>query len=150
LAIADSKRCDAAFVDHNGRRLGNYELLRLIKDYRANIPAIATFEGVTSYRYYLLTIAPVVVMAVPMVKGSYARSCHGSFSEGCLHDNVAPLNFRDSPPVLANSFWFSPDLHIPGRPIEDGTQSIVIPLGSSKLELTSDGKNWDVRRNEVQ
>lgn len=147
LAIADSKYCEVAFVDHRGRRLRVYELLKLIEDYRANIPAIATFKGVTSYRYYLLTISPVVVMAVP---GEFRRSCNGSLNNGCLDDNRAPLNFRDRPEVLANSFWFSPDLNIPGHPIENGAQTLVIPLGSSRLELTSDGKVWDVRRNAAQ
>lgn len=150
LAIADSKYCETAFVDHHGRKLDVYELGELIRTYRPNVPALATYKGATSYRYYLLTIAPVVVMAVPVVRGGSRVSCIGSLDQGCLHDNTAPLNFRDRPDVLANSFWFSPDLKIPGRSIEDGAQTVVIPLGSSKLELISDGKSWDVRRNSTQ
>ncbi len=98
-----------------------------------------------------ITIAPIVVMAVPKPEGTYASSCvRLELAQGCLHDNYFTLNFRDAPPVMANSFWFSPNLKIPGRPIEVDAKVIDIPLGSSKLKLTSDGQQWSIRRDEVR
>jgi len=151
LAIADRKMCMVAFQDHEGRKLGDYDLINLIKEYRANVPEIKSHKGVTNYRYYLLTIAPIVVMAVPKPEGTYASSCvRLELAQGCLYDNYFTLNFRDAPPVMANSFWFSPDLKIPGRPIEVDAKVIDIPLGSSTLKLTSDGQQWSIRRDEVR
>lgn len=160
LAIADSKYCEWAFVNHEGRKLDvDNDVVNVIDAYLANVTSLSSWANIDKqpqypvpYRVYILTISPIVVMGVPIEKGdgrSSSFGCIEGLGDGCLLSKKLriPYRFVARPEVQPGSFWFSPDLRTPEQQIPNGAQDVVIPLGSSRLELRSDGNKWEVRRN---
>jgi hypothetical protein len=166
LAIADTKYCEYAFVTHTGQRLRVVEdVEEVIDEYLARIPSLAGWAGPQRgalrwspqyryvgfpYRLYLLTVSPIVIMVVPIAKAPPAAFCGEGIRDGCLRSKKLdePIRFLAAPEIQPDSFWFSPDLKTPERRIPNDETHVVIPLGSSKLDLTSNGTKWEVRRSQ--
>ena len=148
-----------AVEDHRGRKLETGDDISEVVDaYLTSLPPLAKWApdsrgnrksgvGRIPFNLHLLTISPIVVLAVPRAPGDGREPCNGG-RDGCIVSRALQEHFfyRTSPPVRRGSFIFSPDLKITQRDVSTSEASLSIPLGSSALELTAAAGYWRVSR----
>jgi len=100
------------------------------------------------YNLYLLTISPIVVLAVPKVQGDRREQCNGG-RDGCIVSRALDVDFyyRSLPPIRTGSFLFSPDLKIPYRELPASEARISLSVGASVLELNAEAGKWRISRD---
>lgn len=162
--MSDAPRCDYAFLDQYGEFVDIRRDIRdVIDDYLAQIPFLVDWAtekqryGYSApktrqpfpYRIHILTISPVVVLAVPA--SDKPPPCYGNemFSVGCWQAarfHPVPYLYKGSPRVVEGSFWFIPSSSKAVTWLPNGVKSYRIPLGDSELSLHEENGHWAVQR----
>lgn len=137
--------CELGFVDQHGTIV---EWLRIQADIDRFIHEnhILTEDRTGGrYKLYLLTISPLVIMAVPIVKGEWIY-CSAPLREGCIISAAGYGGYFYSTrvPVRGGTFWFSPDLG--ARRSEISGESTELKLADSILHLKTQDGFWEVSR----
>jgi len=162
--ISDVTFCDRAFVDHNGTKV---DVTRDVRDaIDSSLSKVEPFvpwvkvpkpygspsapeRGRLPYRLHILTISPLIVLAVPRDKDDTDYCAGNVFVEGCLPTaklSLEPYWWKRGPKVRAGSFWFSPDLSVLSQYLPDGQTSHIINLKGSRIDLAANGDVWHVKR----
>lgn len=158
--------CIIALVDQNGTKLDtDNDIAEVVDSYLASVPPLSPWVarikkwgsypssefGRFPYRLHLLTISPIVVLAVPLDDREPRDQCNGA-QTGCIYSRALDVtfSFNEPPKIRPGSFWFSPDLKIPQNPIPTDQTSVSINLGSSTLKLIPEGETWKVLRDPVK
>jgi hypothetical protein len=101
------------------------------------------------YQLHLLTIDPIVVLAVPKRKDD-PRHCNStSYQTGCytLHRFPdEPLQSKSRPRHIPGSLWFAPSFDKSIHGIPDAATQYSIQLHSSKIELNMVDGFWVIKR----
>jgi len=161
VSTAMSKEpCELAFIDHLGNKVLWVEVQRAIDEYLPKVASLVPSEklGVppfSKYEFHILTISPVVVLALPRRKllpfeDSY---CGGQiYKVGCIPSQKMPgVSYwylhtiaRGGRPengrvmaVGAGSFWFSPELDSGVHFLPDDSLEYTIELVESRIQLTA-------------
>jgi len=162
--ISDVVHCDRAFVDHNGRKVNVQELRNGIDAYLPNVAPLVPWvkvdrgnklspeaprHGRVPYGLHILTISPLVLLAVPEDNSRRAYCSGHIFKQGCLPTArlmLEPYWWKPSPKVRPGTFWFSPELDVKVAYLTDDQPRHVIAAGASRLELNRQGDTWLVSR----
>jgi hypothetical protein len=158
MGISDSHYCVVAVEDHTGRKVNTDDIGESVNMYLGAIPQLAAWapdargNGHGSYGFpytlHLVTISPVVVMAVPHGKGDIVENFNGGRDGGIVVRALQEeMRYRNPPPIRAGSFLFSPDLKIASREISAYDSRVELPLGTSVLVLTADDGVWKITRD---
>lgn len=164
-----SSRVEIDYLDNRGKKIDTENRVKRVLDvYLQKVPKIAPFlprsyrDGVSSstgdkeafpFQMYLLTISPLVVLAVPRPRAEYGAYCSGGiFSTGIIPSAGMLLDcyaYLAKPKIRPGSFWFSPDLGITGQFLPEGKSNYSINLKGSRLDLIANGDVWSVQRHIV-
>lgn len=153
--------CQNAFIDQDGRRNDINDIIRRIDAHLQNVPQLAPWitpwpsngsvnKGRAPYKLYLLTISPIIIFAVPEADGKTDSCGSDIFRVGCLPSRSLNQNaywFREAPPVLPGSFWFSPDFSSGVVPIILVSQTYQITNTNVALTLSIQNEHWVVSRD---
>lgn len=108
---------------------------RIFKAYRAR-------SGRVPYSFYILTISPTVVLAVPKAPSIFERC---GVSRDCIHSKQLKDSFyrySSEPKVSPKSFFFIPSEDIGPVYIPNGSNKYNIQLEDSVIKLRSTGGFW--------
>jgi len=164
--MADARKCDYAFVDQTGELVDIRRDVRdVIDDYLARLSFVAPWAtekqgyGYSApktskrfpYRIHVLTISPVVVLAVPAVDAT--PPCYGPemFAVGCwpaARFSLVPYLYKQRPKVAGGSFWFMPASSNGITWLPNDAKSYSIPLQDSVLTLNEENGSWAVQRSQ--
>lgn len=168
--MAESTRCDHAFIDQTGNRVDvTTEVRDPIDEYLDRVPELAPYAArrrteskgwesgkASPFRIYVLTISPVVVLAVPRANNQEdydERYCTAKiYDRGCLPTSrlaSSPYWYKGAPRVRAGSFWFSPALQGGSVAVPDNASEYTIEVGKERVLLRGDGMYWKVTREPV-
>lgn len=164
--ISDVTYCKHAFVDHQGRKVDVVDdIQRRLDDFLALVPSIKPWVKVDQppgsprapmstrlpFRLHILTISPVVVLAVPR-DASDTDYCSGRFFvQGCLPSrklDTEPYWYKRPPKAVDGAFWFSPELGIAEKAVSRGVNTYEIELPGSVVKLTRTDSAWAVSRTQ--
>jgi hypothetical protein len=162
--ISDVIYCDRAFVDHNGKKVNVAQLKDSIDAFLPKVAPLipwvkvdhgdklsprAPQRGRIPYRLHILTISPLIMLAVPD-KDPRRSYCSGHiFERGCMPTaklDLEPYWWKLTPNVQFGTFWFSPELDVKMVPLPEGRAQHVIAAGNSNIELNRQGETWLVSR----
>jgi len=162
IGLSDGHYCLIAVEDHVGRKLEtSNDISEVINSYLAAVPRLAPWapdsrgnmrygnpSGRIPYAMHLLTISPLVVLAVPRVQGDVSDWCNGA-RQGCIVVRGVQeiVSYQNPPPIREGSFLFSPDLKITGLDVSSRESRIAVPLKTSALVLTANAGTWKVSRD---
>lgn len=162
--------CEKVFVNHRGEKVSARDLQEGIDSYLKSIPALAPWVGeirkdgsgvtkphrreapyVIPYRMHILTISPIVVLAVPKSQNDQFNYCSVPGKQGCLSSprTDAAFFYRGDIRVEPGTFWFSPDMPVGATVIPSDVKQFEILLPDSQLELVAIDGVWNVRRNAL-
>lgn len=170
--ISDVIYCDSAFVDHHGNRVDiTLDVRNKIDDYLIKVEPIEpwviqtrtftdymgkkqTYKDAKErsrlpYRLHILTISPVIVLAVPRDKNDSEYCAGRMFKEGCLRTarlKLEPYWYKRNPKVADGSFWFSPTFTKTITYLPKEAHSYAIDLQDSRLELINEDGEWKITR----
>lgn len=160
MGLSDARYCLVAVEDHKGRKVQtDRDIGEVLNSYLASVPTLSKWaptrkDGTSAYvpggfpyDLYLLTISPIVVLAVPHVHGDRWDDSRGPYdSTVYLRATQRPIFQHLSPPIRSGSFWFSPDLKVNQQELPITDQHYSIPLDTSVLEFTAEASLWKVSR----
>lgn len=163
--LSDVGYCRRAFVDHMGRKVDvSRDVQGVLNAHVINVKEIAPWVAVPQtygspraarnerlpYRLHILTISPLVVLAVPRDQTD-SDYCSGNiFVQGCLPSEkfiLEPYWWLRTPKVRPNSFWFTPEMPSTVQYLPNDKQKHTIDLKDSTLVLIAKDGNWEVARN---
>jgi hypothetical protein len=163
--MADAHKCDYAFLDQNGKLVDIRRDVRdVIDNYLAKLPFVAQWAreehgyGYSApktskrfpYRLHILTISPVVVLAVPTIDAAPPCSGPEMFSVGCwpaARFYPVPYLYKQRPKVVVGSFWFKPASSDEIAWLPNDAKTYSIPLQDSVLTLDEENGSWAVHRS---
>jgi len=108
---------------------------RIFKGYRAR-------SGRVPFSFYILTISPTVVLAVPKDPSIYERC---GVSRDCIHSKQLKESFyrySSEPKVFPKSFFFIPSEDIGPTYLPKGSKKYNIQLEDSVIKLSSTDGFW--------
>jgi hypothetical protein len=157
--------CEVAFVDHRGAKVQQIKnIQKQIDDFLPKLEPIVPWlkvqvPGRTSqrppnatrlpYRFHILTISPLVVLAVPRLETDTEYCSGNMFETGCIHSALLPIDpywYKRSPRIAKGTFWFSPDMSIGATALSDEKSMHTIKLPSGILTLIEKDGVWQVGR----
>lgn len=159
--------CELAFLDHQGEKVLWTDVQEQTDSYLKTIPALAPWVGElrsdgtgvsmpsrrerpyrVPYKLHILTISPIVVLAVPRSEGDL-DSCGVPSLDGCIPSprTGSAFYYQDNIKVVRGSFVFSPDSPLQVLAIPNDTEHFEIGLQDSYLALIAEKGTWRVRRN---
>jgi hypothetical protein len=163
--ISDVRACRFAFVDHQHKKIdASEDVQKLLDDYMPQVAPLSPWVKVGQtvnawrapngqklpYQLHILTISPVVVLAVPTVAGDKV-DCPGRawVDQGCIPSrrfDLQTYRYKQTPRRVAGTFWFSPELNVTAATLSPDDSEFVISLRDSKLRLVPNGDFWGIRR----
>jgi hypothetical protein len=163
--LSDVVRCKWAFVDSQGQKINvSKDVLQHLDDYVLQVPLLkpwvkvpqsrgsprASETGLVPFRLHLITISPVVLLAVPRQVTDPRDWCSGRyFEQGCLPSSVFDLEpywYKRRPRAIEGSFWVIPSQNRPMELIKKVDVDVLLELADSKLRLSPRDGFWLVTR----
>lgn len=159
--------CEYAFVDHRGQKVLWTDVQNAIDEYLPKVALLAPWVGArpgalsrSPYELHILTISPIVVLAVPRRDPSPFEDdyCGGEiYKNGCIPTRKMPLGsywYQRDPLIGAGSFWFSPTLSSGVTFLPDDALTYTIELPDSHIKLVAkpniktihQGNVWSIDR----
>ena len=157
--------CEEAFVDHYESKVRWLYIRDQIDNYLPKVSPLAPWVGepnglgitkphrsappyVIPYRMHILTISPIIVLAVPKVEDKRINYCSVPGRQGCISSprTGAAFFYKGNINIVPGSFWFSPDLPVGVSYVPDAAQNYNIELPDSRLELVAEKGEWKVTR----
>lgn len=141
--------CELGFIDQNGHVQGWLDIQSKLDLHLASAPPSSSVRKTwRDYRIHILTISPLVALAVPDPK-SGPNWCSVPVRGNCIISTKSAGFFygdNDAMNLVPGSFWFSPDLNQINQPIPENVASFRIDLPDSKIDLIANGTVWQVKR----
>ena len=148
--------CGLMFTDRKGYRVNGFRLAARLDETAFQFEPFGKWKAPTGegkgdsklpYDFYLLTISPAIVLAVPRPT-KWTKGCGSLFHEGCIQSmgfGGRGYWYRTPPPISQGSFWFVEQ----GRqysPIDTTATTIKIETDGAVVELNSSGETWNFQR----
>lgn len=162
--VAGGQSCDWAYVDHAGRKIdATADVQKLLDDFMPEVSALRPWmkgadgnpntDGPAGnhipYSFHILTVSPVVLLAVPKDPKDVVYCVGEFFKYGCIPSrrfDFGPYKYLDEIKIAEGAFWISPKLGVRWSPVESDGIGAMIRLPDSDLKLTPQGGIWSVSR----
>jgi hypothetical protein len=144
-------RCEIGFIDQNKTVIRSLDIQHdvdaFIKQFNPS-GLLNNRKTATQYKMYLLTISPVVVLAVPKSADDEIY-CGVSHSRGCIQSttDAGSYFYLSLIKALAGSFWFAPDIKQTVSYLPDNSENIQIDLPDSKIMFVPVNGGWSINRS---
>jgi len=150
--------CDLIFTDRKGSHVDGFRLAARLDETAFQFEPFEKWKAPTGqgkgdsklpYDFYLLTISPAIVLAVPRPT-KWIKGCGSVFDQGCIQSmgfGGRAYWYRTQPPIRQGSFWFVEQ----GRqyfPIESTAITVRIESDGAVVELNSNGETWNFQRTK--
>lgn len=155
-----ARQCKIAFEDEAGKKHEVFhDLVRELDDLVLKIPEAATWQRTNSspaeikvpYKLFLVTLSPIIVIAVPAppvaTEPCWSDAPHGN----CLRSYVAANNsysLSTTIPVVSGTLWLSPLSTSPRNFVPTETGEYDIPVDGINAKLIRQGDNWQFVREK--
>lgn len=162
--FSDVTNCKWAFVDHRGTKVdASEDVQKLLDDFMPQVEILKPWVMIphdggslsapersrVPYRLHIVTVSPVVLLAVPIQHGE-TDYCAGPWvKQGCIPSrrfSLEPYWYKKPPRAVEGAFWIAPCLGVKSKKIESATTEVFIPLPDSRLRLQPKDGFWAISR----
>jgi hypothetical protein len=155
-----ARQCKIAFEDEAGKKHEVFhDLVSELDDQVLRIPEAATWQRTKSspaeiivpYKLFLVTLAPIIIIAVPAPLAA-TEPCWSDAPRGnCLRSYVAANNgysLSTTFPAVAGTRWLSPMSTSSRNLVPTGPVEYDFPLENVNAKLIRQGDNWQFIREK--
>lgn len=149
-----ARQCKIAFEDEAGKKHEVFhDLVSELDDLILRIPEAAAWQRTKSsaaeikvpYKLFLVTLSPIVVIAVPAAPVT-TEPCWSDAPRGnCLRSYVAANNsylLSTTIPIVAGTFWLSPLRTASRNFVPTDSDEYKFPLDGVNAKLIRQGDSW--------
>ena len=162
--MSDVVACEWAFVDLHGKRIDvESDVQAVLDDFMPSVGPLRQWVKVANdrgspaspsgnvvpYRLHLITISPVVLLAVPRQPSQDHVWCTRWPRDGCIPSRRFDLEtylYHAEPAVAKGAFWIVPSQGISSKTVNDVFNDVFLDLPDSRIRLTPVKSVWQVSR----